>query len=62
MQENHSLMRNSESGFSPLIPNQDYDQSSPEIVQLMKDTAKAKDDAEKETVTLCRYYQGKETV
>lgn len=34
-------------GFSPLIPSQDYDQSSPEIVQLMKDTAKEKDEAEK---------------
>lgn len=34
-------------GFSPLIPSQEYDQSSPEIVQLMKDTAKAKDEAEK---------------
>ncbi len=34
-------------GFSPLIPSQDYDQSEPEIVQLMKDTAKEKDEAEK---------------
>lgn len=34
-------------GFSPLVPSQDYDQSSPGIVQLMKDTAKEKDEAEK---------------
>ncbi len=34
-------------GFKPLTPSQDYDQSSPEIVQLMKDTAKEKDEAEK---------------
>lgn len=34
-------------GFKPLMPSQNYDQSSPEIVQLMKDTAKEKDEAEK---------------
>ena len=34
-------------GFSPLIPSQDYDQSSPEIVLLMKNSENAKDAAEK---------------
>ena len=34
-------------GFSPLMPSQDYDQSSPEIVLLMKNIASAKDEAEK---------------
>ena len=37
-------------GFSPLIPNQDYDQSSPEIVLLMKNIANAKDNAEKKRI------------
>ncbi len=34
-------------GFSPLIPSQEYDQSSPEIVLLMKNIENAKDEAEK---------------
>ncbi|MYB65551.1 AAA family ATPase, partial [Candidatus Poribacteria bacterium] len=34
-------------GFKPLIPSQNYDQSSPEIVLLMKNIASTKDEAEK---------------
>ncbi len=34
-------------GFKLLIPSQNYDQSSPEIVLLMKNIASAKDEAEK---------------
>lgn len=37
-------------GFSPLKPKQDYDKSAPEIVRMMKETAKAKDDAEKKRI------------
>lgn len=37
-------------GFSPLMQNQDYDKSAPQIVRMMKETAKAKDDAEKKRI------------
>ena len=37
-------------GFSPLIPIQEYDKSSPEIIRIMKKYAMAKDDAEKKRI------------